>query len=494
LSLASCGGTPASSEPVSSTAPVEITTKSPIPTESPSVTSTLPVSPTATDTEPTTTETILAATDTTTTSTTPTTSTSTAPPPPTEDTTDLTPFKIDGKSVIAVDTSSNDYREFKIKAGITNAGKTSAFTVTVNLYNISNKIFTWNVETVGVGENVILETTVGEILAQSTFTPGKKSFNIDISVADSSGEIWGNNKSEVEDVTIAYDPAERRASQSPVEKMIQDSIDNSTWYTSANKNDLMTIAKDVLKDARVNWSSAHIEIKSFDDFNESYSSYYSTTEQEKKEIKDWLEKNRYISISFIWGTTEGANICMREGTLIQLLPVLFSRLGTLTYSQANYSAYRRGYENGSSYLIEALLETYGFSVMRDKYGFSALSDISVTIGTIPNLSLKNDITSKRIWAVAAAAGYLKGDVPSEELLKIYSDLLIKPDAATYMEDLDEQVESLDIKEIENIIRWRMVDKAATMLPEEIVEKLNPVKSSLSRDSLISYQDFVILPW
>jgi hypothetical protein len=423
-----------------------------------------------------------------------TTAMSTAPPGPPANAADLKPFAADGKSVIVADTSSKDYREFKIKAGITNAGQSSAASITVNLNNTVNKVFTWKIEAVAAGENVILETTVGDIIKQATFTPGLKSLSIDIFVADSSQEIGGNNKSAPQDITIACGPAARRASQSTAEKMIQDSIDNATWYTSANLNELITIAKDVLKDARVQWSMANIEIKPFDDFSKIFSDSYGETEEQKKELKDWLEKNRLMGISIVYGTNANAKICLREGMLVQVLPVLFAKLGHISYSQANFAAYSTGFETGSVDLVEALIETYGFSILRDKYGFNGLTSMSVSIGSIPSLSLKNDPTLKRVWSDIGAAGYLNGDVPSADILKVYLALLMNPDPVSYIENLDKKGESLEISLIENIIRWRMVSSTIVILPWDAVQKLDPSKTSFSFDSLISYQDYVVLPW
>jgi hypothetical protein len=495
LSLAACGGPTISSETPSATTSVETTGEVPVstPTEPPVITYTEPLSPAVTtETDNASITTAVITTYTITSPTTPT-STSTAPPPPPPDAADLTPFKIDGKSVFAVDTSSNDYREFKIKAGITNSGKTPAAAVTVNLYNTGNKIFSWDVETVGVGENIILETTVNDILSQSIFTPGKKSLNIDISMADSSMEIGGNNKSATENIIIASEPAKRRTSQSTTEKLIQDSIDNATWYTNANKNDLLTIAKDALKGAKLYWNSNQIEIMDFDKFNQTYSENYGENDQQKKSLKDWLEKNRTIGFGFIWGSTAQSQIILREGTLVQLLSPLFINLGELNYAQANYAGYHSGNEYGSVTLLAMLLEAYGFSILRDNFGFNGLTNISATIGSIPDLNL-NNATMKRIWSMTGASDYLNGDVPSADLLKAYSTLLIKTDPVSYLNELDKNAESLDVATITNIVRWRLVNKSVTMLPEEIVTKIDPTKTSFSLDSLISFQNFVTLPW
>jgi hypothetical protein len=496
--LASCGGTPSATGPESSSTTQVTTTglttvaSTPAPSESPAETPAAPVVTTTTEIviveAPTETATLSV------TSTTTTTATSTAPPGPPANAADLKPFPADGKSVIVADTSSKDYREFKIKASITNAGQSSATSVTVNLNNTGNKVFTWNIPAIAAGENIILETTVGDILKQSAFTPGMKSLNIDVSVADSSQEIGGNNKSAEQEITIAPEPAAIRQSQSTTEKLIQDSIDNSTWYTDSNKADLLTIAKDILKKVSISWSLVHIELKPFDAFNKFFSDSFGETDQQKAEFKAYLEKNKLTSFSFVYGTTGDPQICIREGTLVQVLPIIFAELGTLTYSQANYPGYSKGYETGSSPLVEVLMKAYAFSIMRDDYGFGGLTNMSASIGSIPDSNLQNNMTIKRLWALSSGTGYYNGDVPSADLLKMLNSLLGNQDPAKYIKNLDEKVADMDTSAVTNTIRWRLVNKDVTDLPKDVVTKIDPGKSSVSLDSLISYQDFVVLPW
>ncbi len=425
-----------------------------------------------------------------TTTTTPTQSTTT--PTATPDLPDLKPYLVDGKSAITVDISNPDYKKFLIKAGVTNAGQVSANNVNVELYNYSTKIYTWNVGQLKNGENRILQATVEDILKQSQIFAGQYSLSINCVLSGGGKEIAGsNNKSDTYKAILALPPVAEQQGQSAT---IQYSLKNSTWFTESNRAEFMAILKDVLKDANISWNTFYFEIMSFDKFNDFYANSVGTTAAEKQQIKQSLTNNKLYSYSYLYGMTDSVNICIREGTLIQMLPMAMYQLGRHDYAQINYGGYSISYKIDGARLAGSLMETYGIRVMREKDGFGGLTNMSAILNTVQYPSLtgtsSSSVNLRRMWAVFADTGYPNGDMPADKILKAFFNLTVKPDPTSYMADLDKKADLLDKAAIENIIRWRLVNKELTPLPADIAQKMG----GSSLDLVISYQEFVAFPW
>jgi hypothetical protein len=461
------------------------------------LTTTAPAAPAPAQTAATTPVAVLPTTAAATPTPTPTPTPTTTIPVVTPDLPDLAPYLIDGKSAVTVDNSSQDFKKILIKAGVSNIGKLPATNVAVDLYNSNTKIYSWNIGSIAPGENKVLEVTVENILKQSSISAGRFSLNINCSLAGGGQENTANNKSASYTLLVAPAPVERRASQSNVEKMIQDSIDKSTWYTASNQGDLLTILKEVLKDANIMWTTLHLEIDPSSKFNDTYANTFGKTDAEKQQLKRAFDSYIIPGIGFSYGTNVNTNIVIREGTIMQVLPPLMKEIGEVNYFYINYGAYNNGVKVYSPSLAGTLMEAYGIRVMREKYGLGGLTNMSANLNTVPHPSLTgtgpSSVNLRRMWAIAADAGYPNGDTPSDKLYRAYLTLTQKTDPVAYMADLDKKGDAIDKAAIENIIRWRLSNKELTALPADIVQKIDPGNSAQSLDIVISNQEFVAFP-
>lgn len=311
-------------------------------------------------------------------------------------------------------------------------------------------------------------------------------------------EIDGNNnKSDTYKSLIAPAPIERRASQSNTEKMIQDSIDKSTWYTDSNKGELLTIAKEVLKDANIIWSTLSLEIDTSSKIKDTYANTFGKTDAEKQLLRQAFDRYILPGVGFWYGTNVNSNIIIREGTLMQVLPILMEEIGDASYFYINYGAYYNGSKVYSPYLAGSLMEAYGIRVMRDRYGLSGLINISAYLNAVPHASLtgtsSSSVNLRRMWAIVADAGYPNGDIPADKLLRAYMTFTQKMDPVSYAADLDKKGDLLDKGAIENIIRWRLANKDLTMLPVDIAQKIDSSATNISLDVLIANQEFAAFP-
>jgi hypothetical protein len=297
---------------------------------------------------------------------------------------------------------------------------------------------------------------------------------------------------------LALPPVPGREPQSPTEKTIRDSITNGTWYAESNRAELITILKDVLKDANISWNTFSLEMWPADKYADLYANTFGTTDAQKQSYKQSINSNRLTGSSFLYGNTGAIIICIREGTLLQVLPSIMYALGTHDYAQINYTGYTIGFKVGATSLAGAIMEAYGIRVLREKYGFSGLTNISafLNLAMLTNI-LTNPTASTniwRMWAFTADEGYPNGDMPADKLIKAYFSLTSRGDPTSYMADLDKKAALLDKKAIENLIRWRPVNKELTPLPADTSQKIGSSASNLSLDLVISYQEFVAFPW
>ena len=410
---------------------------------------------------------------------------------------DIEPFLIDGKASIIIDHPGQDYKSITIKAGIANTGNAPATDVVVDLKKNRISLHQWNVGEIPASEHVILEVTLGEIIEQFYRPAGSQTLELECELSTDAEEIdTKNNNATVSDLVIALKPTPRREPQSDTETKLQEAFDNCTWYTNHNKEELLDIAKEVLKDVPVQWNTIKLDLLPFDKYNDIFAETYGETEVEKELIKEWLAVEKYKGISFCTGSIVSPLVYIREGTIMQVLPPLIQNAAMTHYAQRSYNGYRIGGLIYADRLAASLLEAYSISIMREKYGLDGLVNMSISLDAIPNLTLIGTywetVNLRRIWAIAVEEGYPEGRLPSETLLEVYMKLTGKPDPTSYLEELDMKGDHLDTSAIVSVLYWRMVDKELTMLPESIAEKIG-TDEMLSLDELISYQNIAVLP-
>lgn len=411
---------------------------------------------------------------------------------------DIKPALVDGTAPIVVDHEDGSYRDIRIRVGVTNGGATHAEDVTVELKNGSTRLYTWTLDSLKLMEPKVLEVTVGEILEKSSITAGIHDLTLDCEVASEPEKDFGNNSVIVKGLRIALSPFPKAVSIDDTGKKIQAAIDNSTWYGEEQTQDMMDLARELLEGVYTYWNKLRIYIMTFDEYNERYAEKYGETEEQIEELKNTVANDRIRGQRYIEGYIDGATMYFREGTLLQILPNLIYEIGELLYAQKNFGSYRTTTQMRGDGFASNLLQAYVIAKMCEEYGFKGYINMSVLLDGIPHMSIGgsgwDSVNLRRVWAIATEAGYPEGGAPAQVFLDAFNDFTGDNDPIAYLEDLDNKANLLDNDAIEDAIRWRLVDKEFTMLPSDIVNKIDPSFTGLSLDSLVSYQSFIPLPY
>jgi hypothetical protein len=397
---------------------------------------------------------------------------------------DITPYNVEGDAAIVVDNQVSDYQDITIKAGVTNIGNAPAKDVVVELKKGTTTLYEWNFKTIAASQKIPLEVTVGEIMEKTSISAGVVSLMINCVARDDELSVV-NNWMTQNDLKLALPPAPRGGSQSVMGKKVQDAIDNSTWYTETNKQELLDIVKDILKDNFPYWNVVHVFILPYDDYNDLYA---------QKNDNKQPNLNRYKGNYFYEGYINGATIYVREGTFFQVLPDLLDALGLIFYAQKNYDGYRAGLSSGADVLAGHIYEAYGIAFMRENYGLDGFLNVSVLLDASSYPDIAKDVNTQRLWAIAADKGYPDGGVPAKTFLDEFKYLTGLGDPSSYVQGLNAEVNSLDKVAIKNLLSWRMVDKELTMLPYSAASKISPDNNKASLDIVIVSQSFIAYPW
>jgi hypothetical protein len=411
---------------------------------------------------------------------------------------DVTPSPITATASIVVDNQVVNYRDIRIKAGVANIGSKTARDVVVELKKGGTKLFEWTIDYLTPSEQEILEVTVGEIMEQATISAGVHNLTLDCKVTTPVEEDTGNNSETVDNVRLALPPVPKAISLTDTGKTLQAAIENYTWYGEDETQDMVDLTTELLQGVYSYWSNLRMYILPFDEYNQRYAEKFGETAAEINNLKKEVANDRLRGQRYLEGYINGATMYFREGTFVQIFPNFVYEIGELLYAQKNYAGYRTSLPMKGEDLASNLLEAYVIAMMCEKYGLKGFINMSVVLNKIPHTSIGgsswDSVNLRRVWAIVTEAGYPEGGAPAKVFLDAYNDFTSKNDPIPYLEELDNKANLLDTQAITNIISWRMVDKDLTMLPEDIVDKLNPNMSSISFDNLISCQYFVALPY
>ncbi len=405
---------------------------------------------------------------------------------------DITPSAIEGNASIAIDNRVTDCEDIRIKAGVTNTGNAPASDVLVSLKKGVTTLYEWNIAYIRPSEEVTLEVTIGQIMENTGISAGVVNLTLSCETLADELDITNNRVTE-QGLRIALPPTAGKSSQSPAGNKVWQAVNNSTWYTQQNSQELLDIAKDILGGVFPYWNEVRIYIMPIDEYADFYAEKVGDTASEIEHYRKTVMDNRLKGHNYFEGYINGASIYIKEGTVIQILPDLINVLGIILYAQKNYPGYSQGRILSADSLAGDLLEAYGIAFMCENYGFEGLVNTSVLLDAswYPNAG---DIGTQKLWAIAADKGYPDGGVPSAKFLEAYNELTNLADPISYILDLALAADLLDTKTIDNLLSWRMVDKELTMLPSDVVDLIDPERDSISLDAVILSHSFMDFPW
>jgi hypothetical protein len=247
-----------------------------------------------------------------------TTPTPTTPPANAESFVDLQPYLIDGKSPFLVENSAN-YTQTKLTVGITNAGTKDAMptnsensSVIAELYNASQKCYEWDVQKISAGENITLETTVGELLEKNAYIkPGVNYLNIKIHLRNGTEPNTANNNSAEYNIVLAHAPIPQITKpETDLEKIIYNLFSGETKvFTPGKETEALNIVKPFLKDFGINYDAISLTFGDYDYLSSEY-----------KKVFGWDNPYGLHSIAFTGGDAFGKRyILVQNGTPAQSL-------------------------------------------------------------------------------------------------------------------------------------------------------------------------------
>ena len=425
-----------------------------------------------------------------------------APHTPTGWTGPVTLFENDGTLL----TNSTDYKQGReVGYSLTNTGNKTARDFNVALYVNGERSKIIPVEELKPGNSITGKVSLDELIIRHKLkSTDQNTFGIYVDFENKIPELDKDEEAntyttEGIQIKVAKDPTPRREPESAKEAEIQTAFDNFTWYTQANVSELTAIAKEVLKDVPLDWSKVKVSILPVEEFNQSYDDVFGDARGAPKES--------LRGFGYLTGTTALQEVYLREGIISQTLPSLIRELGSAPYAQTNIngliSAASVNGASGGTELDQALLESYGLSVLNEKFNWSSLTAASIYAGndttilrTITDSGMRG-MEVRSLWALANREGYENGKVPSDVWLRLYTDLIQMPDPTAYLLELGTEANNLETASVSDIIKSNIfVDKEETILPKDIQRKLDPnniFSDSLSLDRITINQNSTTYP-
>jgi hypothetical protein len=488
------------------------TTSSTTPTQT-SQTTTYTTEPTTltTTTEPTTTSTTTTPTTTHSTITTPTKPITTP-----ENFVDLQPYLIDGKSAIVAE-NSLDYRKIKIMTGITNIGTKNVETETggivVQLYKGGDKCCEWIVNELSVNQHVLLETTVGEMLAKDVeITPGINSFHTEIRLKNGTEPNMSNNYSDTYSMVLARLPTPVKEPVTDLEKIISNLFVGETKvFTQGDETEALNIVKPFLAGFGINYDRVSFILADYD---------YASTEYEKTFGRSFTYG--LDTAGFVWGDSSQQRVVVENGTAVQVLPVLMRELIGASILQRNTGLMTatsnalegNGNPLGGNEIILQLCTAYAGKALYEA-GFGSYTNVSFKTTKNPFLARltapRDTIYVKSVLGahivakdMAEELGYADtSQITSKDIENKLLELRSKPsdEVVSYFQEVVSKVYKMSNEEvikIANKIAWNVYcDKELDpAFPKEIKDLLDPRHKydTLYPDDLPPLQLYVLGPY
>lgn len=384
--------------------------------------------------------------------------------------------------------------------GITNAGTKTAASVSFWLMLDGKAVYMPLEPQLLPGDIRLEKVSLDDLISVEKIRSGKRVLQVIIDPQNSIEELdKSNNIYTIEiEIAAARPPVPRRAPQSPIEAAIQQFFDEYTWITNANIDRVVAIAREVFKEIPVDWSTVKVSALPFAEFNSMYGETFGDTFAEKRRLTETAAASPLTGYSFFNGNSRRQSVVVREGLLVQVLPFILREVGASYYIRKNPRGIERASTVPNQELIVDLSELYGLQILREKYGWEGLTNVSYLVddGAFSLLSaLVNSSelvgTSVRIpWALALDSEHPEGSVPSSTWLKLYLDLVNMSDPSDYVNSVVIRSRLVNRDRTTGVIESRLVDKEPAPIPESVRQKLDPENkygAGLSFDFLLANQ-------
>ncbi|MBI4330545.1 MAG: hypothetical protein HY673_04625 [Chloroflexi bacterium] len=382
----------------------------------------------------------------------------------------------------------------QVGLAITNSGTKAAGEVAYWLLIDNGLVFTASVPQLLPGQTVSAILGLDELVNLYRLEPGPHRFTVVVDPKITVEELdESNNVFSAEfDIAVARPPVRSAPASSPAGLRIQQMFEGYRWITDDNLPELLAVAREVFKDLPIDWYGMSVKVLPFNEFNKLYGEA-GRTPGEKAALVRAAENNSLYGFGFAFvnrtsrqpGNTPGvqSSITLREGILVQVLPLLLRELGGTYSYQRNFETASRMRGSLSREFDLDLLQAYGTSILVEKFGWGGLTDVSYLTdlswvssslkASDPVENLSAGLTIRTLWAAAIEAGYPEGRVPSSVWLKLYEGLVRAADPATHINSLVRKAQALDRDAIARTIGARVVNRPPAVIRGAIRQKIDP---------------------
>lgn len=368
-------------------------------------------------------------------------------------------------------------------------------------------IYSQSVQKMLSGEAEIKTIGLDEVVYNNRLRSGRHTIELVVRPLKPGGapDKSGKSFSVDMDLAVARAPALRKAPQFPAAASIQDLADNYTWITSSNINEVVAIAKEVLRDVPLNWSGINFTVLPFGEYNAKHGEVLGNTAGEKSQITEQVANYFLGGAGFHYFPTSShqrSHVVLREGLLVQVLPVLIREAGGIysvqhTYGKKNYEWVFKERASYSPEFDLAILMAYGIRILEERYDWNYITNVSY-------LNLRDPVgpgylqtgETWDLWAAATNAGYSEGNIPSDFWLKLHTEILRMADPTIYINSVVASGKALDREKIARLVESRVVDQEPKMISGSVGKKIDPGNkygNSLSLDQVIVSQMQYVMP-
>jgi len=389
---------------------------------------------------------------------------------------------------------------------LANTGPRSAENVFYRLGFDGRDIYSQSVPQMQPGEARVSTVNLDEVVHSNGVRSGRHRIELTVDPAKPAGTRVGSGSSFALDVdlAVARSPASRRAAQSPAEQAIQEMSGNSTWISSRNIAEVVAIAKEVLGNIPLDWSGMDFSVLPFNEYNARHGEVIGKTAAEKRRLAEQLEEYSLGGAGFHYfpSSHQRAHVILREGLLVQVLPIILREVGGIyaiqrTYGQKDYEWVFIGRASSSPEFDLAVFMAYGVRVLVEKFGWGYVTNVSyLNLRDSGGPGYLRAGETWDLWTAATDAGYAEGDVPSSFWLKLHTDILNMKNPAGYIDSVAARGQALDRERVARIVESRAVDKEHTIVPDTIRRKLDAAgrySETLSLDRVLVNQMQYVMP-
>ncbi|GEM_PF-3480171 len=370
-----------------------------------------------------------------------------------------------------------------VVATVINSGTRTAVNVPLSLLIDGTLVYTAVLPQVLPGRFLTAAVPLDDAVVRYKLKSGRHVFQLIVDPQNDIEELDNTNNSYSADidVAVARAPVARREPQSPAEAKIQKMFDEYTWISGSNIDEVVEIAKEVLKDIPIDWSIVRVNALPFDEFNVRYGQIAGRTPEEKIRAQQSVAATPLTGYAFFQGSNLQQSIVVREGLLAQVLPFVLREIGGGYYIRTNPQGLMRSSAIPTQEFVVDIAEAYGLQVLKEKFGWDGLArvshlirpDVESTVASYVNSDELLGVSVRIPWLIAAESGHPDGRVPSDVLLRTFLNFVSMSDPGPYINSVVARSQAMDRGRVIAAIESRVVDKELTIIPEPVRQRLDP---------------------